>query len=123
MFVIDPISQQGRWTRGELSNRKLDMCLFQIDIFREKLPVSRLSRFFPDYRGDDLDYEAACSFLLDKFASLNQNIEKSIYAVSCTLRLIRDSRLNSSFPARRCVLALHLCHRHKSLKFRSQRRK
>ncbi|KAJ9096144.1 Guanine nucleotide-binding protein subunit alpha [Naganishia adeliensis] len=54
--------------------------LNKIDIFREKLPVSRLSRFFPDYRGDDLDYEAACSFLLDKFASLNQNIEKSIYA-------------------------------------------
>ncbi|GHJ84591.1 hypothetical protein NliqN6_0993 [Naganishia liquefaciens] len=51
-----------------------------IDIFREKLPVSSLSRYFPDYRGDDLDYEAACSFLLDKFASLNHNIEKSIYA-------------------------------------------
>ena len=56
--------------------------ILQIDIFREKLPVSPMSHYFPDYRGDDNDYDAACGFLLDKFVSLNQNLDKSIYAVS-----------------------------------------
>jgi hypothetical protein len=56
--------------------------VLQIDIFREKLPVSPMSHYFPDYRGDDNDYDAACGFLLDKFVSLNQNLDKSIYAVS-----------------------------------------
>ncbi len=57
--------------------------LNKIDIFREKLPVSPMSHYFPEYRqrGDDLDYDAACAFLLDKFSSLNQNPEKSVYAV------------------------------------------
>ena len=41
-----------------------------------------MSHYFPDYRGDDNDYDAACGFLLDKFVSLNQNLDKSIYAVS-----------------------------------------
>jgi hypothetical protein len=40
-----------------------------------------MSRYFPEYRGDDLDYDAACSFLLNKFSSLNLNPEKSVYAV------------------------------------------
>lgn len=56
--------------------------LNKIDIFREKLPVSPMSHYFPDYRGDDNDYDAACGFLLDKFVDLNQNLDKSIYAVS-----------------------------------------
>lgn len=54
--------------------------LNKIDIFREKLPVSPISEYFPDYRGGDNNYDAACSFLLDKFVSLNQNLDKSVYA-------------------------------------------
>lgn len=41
-----------------------------------------MSHYFPDYRGNDNDYDAACSFLLDKFVGMNQNLDKSIYAVS-----------------------------------------
>ncbi|KAJ9104608.1 Glucosamine-phosphate N-acetyltransferase-like protein [Naganishia friedmannii] len=54
--------------------------LNKIDIFRDKLPISPLSLYFPDYRGGDFDYDSACAFLLDKFAGLNQNPGKSIYA-------------------------------------------
>lgn len=60
---------------------KTSIILFlnKIDLFRAKLPVSPLGNTFPDYRGG-ADYDAACSFLLEKFVGLNQNPSKSIYA-------------------------------------------
>jgi guanine nucleotide-binding protein subunit alpha len=56
--------------------------LNKIDIFREKLPVSPMSHYFPEFRGDDQSYDQTSAFLLDKFVGLNQNLDKSIYAVS-----------------------------------------
>ncbi|OCF36875.1 guanine nucleotide-binding protein subunit alpha [Kwoniella heveanensis CBS 569] len=60
---------------------KTSIILFlnKIDLFRAKLPVSPLSNTFPEYRGGS-NYDAACSFLLEKFVSLNKNPSKSIYA-------------------------------------------
>ncbi|WVF71460.1 hypothetical protein IAT40_006264 [Kwoniella sp. CBS 6097] len=60
---------------------KTSIILFlnKIDLFRAKLPVSPLSDTFPEYRGGT-NYDAACSFLLEKFVSLNKNPSKSIYA-------------------------------------------
>ena len=62
---------------------KTSIILFlnKIDLFKAKLTVSPLSNTFPEYTGG-ANYEAACSFLLDKFVSLNKNPSKSIYAVS-----------------------------------------
>jgi guanine nucleotide-binding protein subunit alpha len=62
---------------------KTSIILFlnKIDLFRAKLPVSPLSATFPDYKGGN-NYDAACSFLLEKFVGLNKNPAKSIYAVS-----------------------------------------
>lgn len=54
--------------------------LNKIDIFREKLPVSPMSHYFPEFRGDDQSYDQTSAFLLDKFVGLNQNLDKSIYA-------------------------------------------
>ena len=64
---------------------KTSIILFlnKIDLFRSKLPVSPLSVTFPDYKGGN-NYDAACSFLLEKFVGLNKNPAKSIYAVSYT---------------------------------------
>ncbi|WVR07038.1 hypothetical protein IAU60_004077 [Kwoniella sp. DSM 27419] len=60
---------------------KTSIILFlnKIDIFRAKLPVSPLSNTFPEYRGG-ANYDAACSFLLEKFVGLNKTPTKSIYA-------------------------------------------
>ncbi|WWD17304.1 hypothetical protein CI109_101744 [Kwoniella shandongensis] len=60
---------------------KTSIILFlnKIDLFREKLPVSPLADTFPDFRGG-ANYDAACSFLLEKFVGLNKNPSKSIYA-------------------------------------------
>jgi len=60
---------------------KTSIILFlnKIDLFSEKLPVSPLSDYFPDYTGG-ADYDNACDYLLHRFVSLNQSASKQIYA-------------------------------------------
>ncbi|BFZ58103.1 guanine nucleotide-binding protein subunit alpha [Savitreella phatthalungensis] len=59
---------------------KTSIILFlnKIDRFREKLPVSPMKNYFPDYEGGD-DYNAACDYILNRFVSLNQSELKQIY--------------------------------------------
>ena len=49
-----------------------------LDRFKEKLPVSPMKNYFPDYEGGD-DYAAACDYILNRFVSLNQHETKQIY--------------------------------------------
>jgi guanine nucleotide-binding protein G(i) subunit alpha len=75
---------------------KTSIILFlnKIDRFKEKLPVSPMQNYFPDYEGMlarlDLrihtykysggpDYAAACDYILNRFVSLNQAETKQIY--------------------------------------------
>jgi len=61
---------------------KTSIILFlnKIDLFAEKLPLSPLGNYFPDYTGGD-SYDAACDYLLHRFVSLNQSAAtKQIYA-------------------------------------------
>ncbi|KAF8634270.1 hypothetical protein AX17_004227 [Amanita inopinata Kibby_2008] len=61
---------------------KTSIILFlnKIDLFAEKLPVSPLSDYFPDYTGGN-NYDSACDYLLHRFVSLNQSAAtKQIYA-------------------------------------------
>lgn len=59
---------------------KTSIILFlnKIDRFREKLPVSPMKNYFPDFEGGD-DYAAACDYILNRFVSLNQSETKQIY--------------------------------------------
>ncbi|KAL9108244.1 MAG: hypothetical protein Q9227_006982 [Pyrenula ochraceoflavens] len=59
---------------------KTSIILFlnKIDRFKEKLPVSPMSQYFPDYEGGS-DYAAACDYILNRFVSLNQAETKQIY--------------------------------------------
>ncbi|KAF0411913.1 G protein alpha subunit [Gigaspora margarita] len=59
---------------------KTSIILFlnKIDRFQEKLPISPMGNYFPDYDGGD-DYEAACDYILNRFVSLNQSDAKQIY--------------------------------------------
>ncbi|KAI9734583.1 MAG: guanine nucleotide-binding protein subunit alpha [Cirrosporium novae-zelandiae] len=52
--------------------------LNKIDRFKEKLPVSPMKNYFPDYEGG-ADYAAACDYILNRFVSLNQHETKQIY--------------------------------------------
>jgi guanine nucleotide-binding protein G(i) subunit alpha len=59
---------------------KTSIILFlnKIDRFKEKLPVSPMKNYFPDYEGGD-DYASACDYILNRFVSLNQHETKQIY--------------------------------------------
>ncbi|KAL5350045.1 hypothetical protein V496_05657 [Pseudogymnoascus sp. VKM F-4515 (FW-2607)] len=59
---------------------KTSIILFlnKIDRFKEKLTVSPMKNYFPDYEGGD-DYSAACDYILNRFVSLNQHEAKQIY--------------------------------------------
>jgi len=59
---------------------KTSIILFlnKIDRFREKLPISPMNKYFPDFEGGD-DYELACDYILQRFVSLNQSEVKQIY--------------------------------------------
>jgi len=60
---------------------KTSIILFlnKIDLFAEKLPISPMSDYFPDFTGGD-NYDLACSYLLQRFLSLNQAASsKQIY--------------------------------------------
>ncbi|KAG6005614.1 G-Protein alpha subunit [Claviceps maximensis] len=61
---------------------KSAMILFlnKMDLFREKLPKSPISKYgFTDYHGPEDDYKAASKYFLDKFRALSRNPEKEIY--------------------------------------------
>lgn len=76
---------------------KTSIILFlnKIDRFKEKLPVSPMQNYFPDYDGTHplvvpesartnssqggADYAAACDYILNRFVSLNQAETKQIY--------------------------------------------
>jgi len=77
---------------------KTSIILFlnKIDRFKEKLPVSPMKNYFPDYEGKlstgllqliyvtkrskgGSDYAAACDYILNRFVSLNQHETKQIY--------------------------------------------
>ena len=59
---------------------KTSIILFlnKIDRFKEKLPVSPMKNYFPDYEGGE-DYAAACDYILNRFVNLNQHESKQIY--------------------------------------------
>jgi guanine nucleotide-binding protein G(i) subunit alpha len=84
---------------------KTSIILFlnKIDRFKEKLPVSPMKNYFPDYEGTHSwfagrpfmpdppkncpsdwetggpDYAAACDYILNRFVSLNQHDTKQVY--------------------------------------------
>lgn len=53
--------------------------LNKIDLFKQKLPVSPMSHFFPDFSGGS-DYNAACDYIVNRFVGLNRSDSKTIYS-------------------------------------------
>jgi guanine nucleotide-binding protein subunit alpha len=54
------------------------MILFlnKIDLFKEKLLVSPVKKYFPDYQGEPRSYKQASEFFQDNFKRLNRNSAK-----------------------------------------------
>ena len=49
------------------------------DILSEKVKISPISKYFPDYYGDPSDVSAVQEFILDMYVDLNRSDTKSIY--------------------------------------------
>ena len=61
--------------------RRSSIILFlnKVDLFKEKLDVSPVRDYFPDFQGSNNDFDAACQFFAAKFRDLNRNPETEIY--------------------------------------------
>ncbi|KAM0746666.1 putative Gpa2-guanine nucleotide-binding protein alpha-2 subunit [Meredithblackwellia eburnea MCA 4105] len=60
---------------------KTSIILFlnKVDIFKERILVSPIRAYFPDYEGDDTDYNAAREYFKARFTRLNRSQSKEIY--------------------------------------------
>ena len=61
--------------------RRTAMILFlnKIDLLVEKLTISSVSYFFPDFDGNELDQNAVFHFFSRKFLALNRSHSKDVY--------------------------------------------
>lgn len=59
---------------------KTSIILFmnKIDIFKEKIDLVPIEKYFPDYQGGP-DYESACEYFRQRFCELSMNESKQIY--------------------------------------------
>lgn len=60
---------------------RTSMILFlnKVDIFRTKIGVSPIRHYFPDYDGDDHDFNAARAYFKSRFCRLNRSTTREIY--------------------------------------------
>ncbi|KAH0545149.1 hypothetical protein FGG08_000761 [Glutinoglossum americanum] len=84
------------------SRSSLILFLNKIDLFREKLLLSPIPNYFPDYIGDHTDPKLASKFFQTKFKGLNRNPAKARttpnVAVSAFFSLYRPISVTSSVP-------------------------
>lgn len=60
--------------------QKTSIILFlnKVDVFKERILVSSIRAYFPDYEGDDTDYNAAREYFKARFTRLNRSQSKEI---------------------------------------------
>lgn len=65
---------------GEWFRRKpVILFLNKIDLFKDKLHKSPISKHFPDYTGPPGDYEAGAKYFAEKFRNITRIPEREIY--------------------------------------------
>ncbi|KAH9466843.1 hypothetical protein MJO28_000545 [Puccinia striiformis f. sp. tritici] len=74
LMLFDTITNSQWFTQTSMI-----LFLNKTDLFKQKLCYSPISKHFPDYQGDDTDYEAARSYFKDRFVRLNRSTKKEIY--------------------------------------------
>ncbi|KAI9717659.1 MAG: G-Protein alpha subunit [Candelaria pacifica] len=62
------------------SKSAIILFLNKIDLFKQKLAYSRITKYFPDYRDDPEDANKASKYFADRFKGLNRNPQKEIYS-------------------------------------------
>lgn len=74
LMLFDTITNSQWFTQTSMI-----LFLNKTDLFKQKLFYSPISRYFPDYAGDDTDYEASRTYFKDRFVRLNRSSKKEIY--------------------------------------------
>ncbi|PGG97374.1 hypothetical protein AJ80_09714 [Polytolypa hystricis UAMH7299] len=65
---------------GEWFKRKpVILFLNKVDLFKEKVLYSPVKRHFPDYNGQEGDYDAAAKYFADRFRGMTRVPEREIY--------------------------------------------
>lgn len=65
---------------GEWFKRKpVILFLNKIDLFKQKVPYSPVSKHFPDFKGPDGDYDVAAKYFADRFRGMTRMPEREIY--------------------------------------------
>lgn len=54
------------------------LCLVST-VFKQKIAISDIVNFFPDYNGRPGDVQAGCEYFSHRFQALNQNPQKQVY--------------------------------------------
>jgi GTPase SAR1 family protein len=88
------------------TNTSMILFLNKSDLFREKIKKVDLKISFPDYKGG-LNFDEATTFILDKFASVNENPEKEIYThITCATD---SSNVKFVFSSVKVILLQNFC--------------
>ncbi|KAI9697781.1 MAG: hypothetical protein M1836_004457 [Candelina mexicana] len=61
------------------SKSAIILFLNKIDLFKQKIAYSPISKYFPDYRDDPTDWKQASRYFAERFKGLNRNPQKEIY--------------------------------------------
>ncbi|KAI9760116.1 MAG: G-Protein alpha subunit [Candelina submexicana] len=61
------------------SKSAIILFLNKIDLFKQKIAYSPITKYFPDYKDDPTDWKQASRYFADKFKGLNRNPQKEIY--------------------------------------------
>ncbi|GAA5804055.1 hypothetical protein HPULCUR_009541 [Helicostylum pulchrum] len=60
-------------------NTSMILFLNKIDIFKEKILTSPVSKYFPDFKGNNSNFEETSDYFRKRFRRLNHNPSKSVY--------------------------------------------
>ncbi|KAJ5267334.1 guanine nucleotide binding protein alpha subunit [Penicillium angulare] len=74
MMLFDPLAN-GKWFK----RKPIILFLNKIDLFKEKLVVSPLSQYFPDFTGSNIDFGAAAGYFTNRFHGINRTRDREIY--------------------------------------------
>lgn len=68
------------FANGQWFKRKpIIVFLNKMDLFKAKLATSPISRYFPDYSGDDTSFIGAIQYFSDQFCRISEMPDREIY--------------------------------------------
>lgn len=74
LMLFDSICNSKWFTRTSMI-----LFLNKVDVFRQKIAYSSIKQYFPDYDGDDQDFNAGRNYFKTRFCRLNRSPNKEIY--------------------------------------------